>query len=104
SNGVSPYFSRTVSSVASSLQILPMNLAIPNSTYNLTFNGPSFRCNQPSPKISDAIYAMLNQSTFSISSHPMTGRYDTGLSWMALAPSSVIPDATNSTTNFSLVS
>ncbi|EHK24942.1 uncharacterized protein TRIVIDRAFT_31057 [Trichoderma virens Gv29-8] len=47
SNGITPYLSRLISSTATSSQILPMNIALANSTYNLTFHGPSFRCREP---------------------------------------------------------
>ncbi|KAL6808083.1 hypothetical protein J3E69DRAFT_378565 [Trichoderma sp. SZMC 28015] len=49
SNGITPYLSRLVSSTATSSQILPMNIGLANSTYNLTFRGPSFRCREPLP-------------------------------------------------------
>ncbi|KAK4059600.1 hypothetical protein Trihar35433_10647 [Trichoderma harzianum] len=38
SNGITPYLSRLVSTTATSLQILPMNIGLANSTYDLTFH------------------------------------------------------------------
>ncbi|PKK48525.1 hypothetical protein CI102_7940 [Trichoderma harzianum] len=39
--------SSVIGYVATSSQILPMNIGLANSTYNLTFHGPSFRCRKP---------------------------------------------------------
>ncbi|KAL7953123.1 hypothetical protein V8C34DRAFT_297785 [Trichoderma compactum] len=64
SNGITPYLSRLVSSTATTSQILPMNIDLANSTYNLTFHGPSFRCREPSPVIAEAIYMTLNATWF----------------------------------------
>ncbi|KAL7788105.1 hypothetical protein V8C43DRAFT_288304 [Trichoderma afarasin] len=80
SNGITPYLSRLVSTTATSLQILPMNIGLANSTYNLTFHGPSFRCREPSPIISEAIYMTLNATAFM-----SEGSLDS-MAWLAFTP------------------
>ncbi|KAF3076700.1 hypothetical protein CFAM422_001044 [Trichoderma lentiforme] len=76
SNGITPYLSRIVSSTATSSQILPMNIGLANSTYNLTFHGPSFRCREPSSIIAEAINMTLNA----------TGYISGPMAWLAFAP------------------
>lgn len=80
SNGITPYLSRLVSSTATSSQILPMNIGLANSTYNLTFHGPSFRCREPSPIIAEAIYMTLNATLF------MCGGSMGHMAWLAFTP------------------
>ncbi|KAK3988799.1 hypothetical protein QBC44DRAFT_397347 [Cladorrhinum sp. PSN332] len=92
-NGITPYLNRLLSSTATSLQILPMKAVIPNSTYDLTFRGPSFRCSKPSPLIEEVMYKMANASYFISYLDAGTDsrlQFETKMSWLAFAPSSLI--------------
>lgn len=104
-NGITPYMYRILSSTTTSAQILPMKALAPglNSTYQLTFWGPSLRCNPASPLIHEAISGMANVSFFVRTGihHTMTvnldntgdagvWKFETGIAWLALAPTSQI--------------
>lgn len=89
SNGITPYLSRLVSSTATTSQILPMNIDLANSTYNLTFHGPSFRCREPSPIITEAIYMTLNATWFmfgGFNGSSIDVRDLPSMAWLAFTP------------------
>ncbi|KAI5464468.1 hypothetical protein BGZ63DRAFT_503248 [Mariannaea sp. PMI_226] len=92
-NGITPYMSRLVSSTASTLQILPMNRAIINSTYKLKFHGPSLRCHKPSNSVNQAILAVLNATWFVSSGRPLPKDHASDMAWLAFAPGQKINDA-----------
>ncbi|KAK3990495.1 hypothetical protein QBC44DRAFT_238980 [Cladorrhinum sp. PSN332] len=94
-NGITPYMYRILSSTATSAQILPMKALAPglNSTYQLTFRGPSLRCRPASPLIHEAISGVANASFFVRTGihHAVPGldntgdmwAFDTGIAWLA---------------------
>ncbi|KAK4085596.1 uncharacterized protein Triagg1_586 [Trichoderma aggressivum f. europaeum] len=94
SNGITPYLSRLVSSTATSSQILPMNIGIANSTYNLTFHGPSFRCQESSPVIAEAIYLTVNATWFMFGNGGFNSTIDPrelpSMAWLAFTPPTTI--------------
>ncbi|KAK4459662.1 hypothetical protein QBC42DRAFT_299192 [Cladorrhinum samala] len=84
-NGITPKLTRILSSAATSLQILPMKAIAPNSTYEMTFHGPSLRCSRPEPIIHEAIHLMVN-STYEVVYQWTPERFAQEMSWVAFAP------------------
>ncbi|KAK0760877.1 LOW QUALITY PROTEIN: hypothetical protein N5P37_005816 [Trichoderma harzianum] len=72
--------SSVIGYVATSSQILPMNIGLANSTYNLTFHGPSFRCRKPSEMVGQAIAMTLNATRFMCEGNVGS------MAWLAFAP------------------
>lgn len=96
-NGITPYMARLVASTASSLQILPMNMAIANSTYEMEFHGPSLRCHKPSSRINEAIWMTLNSTFFVSSSTALGDNLTSPMAWLAFPPTgSIMFDVANS--------
>ena len=91
-NGITQYLTRILSSVATSLQILPMKAAVPNSTYETTFHGPSLRCSRPEPIIHEAIYWMVKASyNASYNGNPEDlEEFYLHMPWVAFAPTATI--------------
>ncbi|KAK5996953.1 hypothetical protein PT974_02301 [Cladobotryum mycophilum] len=85
-NGITPYMARLVASTASSLQVLPMDRAIAGSNYNVTFHGPSFRCQEPSALIKEAILITMNATWFIATSPKTDPDFTSKTAWLAFPP------------------